>query len=124
MSFIRKGKDRKVIKSEDPRKDRYSEEEVRGDTITLGSGNEKILLNTYISKEDCSAPEGVDKFITNALRAVDSNLNSKAWIMSKFKKDALINEAIESSDTNVTFSDEMKPSGITNIHKKRIMGVK
>lgn len=124
MSFFKKDRERKVIKSEDPRKDRYTEEDVRGDTITVGSGNSKILLNTYISKEDCSAPEGVDKFIINALRAVDTNTNSKAWVMSKFKKDPLVNESIESSEATVSFSDEIKPSGITNVHKKKKMGVK
>lgn len=100
--------------------DLRNEEKVNGNKVIVSGEEGKLVLNTYISKEDCSPATGVEKFIKNAIKLANKNESSRPWIISKFEKDSIINDSILAIGEPVQFNDTIEPSGIKNIKKKKI----
>ena len=101
-----------------------SKETVEGSNVIVEDETGKTLLNTYVSKDSCAPAQSMDKFINNALKLANKSTNTKPWCLSEFVVDPEIDKAIYSSDSAITFSDEIAPSGITTMKKRKKVEVK
>lgn len=125
MGFLKRKKEEFIKELEKPRKTKPPvKENIEGNNLVLDDGDSKVILNTYVSKVDCAPAKNIDKFISNALKLARTNNNPIPWVISKFEIDSVIKDAINSADSVVTFSDSIKPSGITNIATKKKMEVR